>query len=110
MSVASVGYPVPPMLFPAELRGTVRQNDTASQPETKVKPHVIRSTTDDLQRISNALNRKLQFVVDHQSKEVIVKVIDINTDKVVREIPPEELQRLHKNLREAIGLLFDEMV
>jgi flagellar protein FlaG len=29
---------------------------------------------------------------------------------VIKELPPEELQRLHKNLKEAVGLLFDEMV
>jgi len=28
---------------------------------------------------------------------------------VIKELPPEELQRLHTNLNEAIGLLFDEM-
>jgi len=48
--------------------------------------------------------------VDHHSNEVIVKVIDKETDKVIKELPPEELQRLHRKLKEAIGLLFDEMV
>jgi len=110
MPVASVGYPVSPMPQPVDFRGTVKQNDTASQPETKIKPQVIRTKTEDLQKFSNAFNRKLRFVVDHNSNEVIVKVIDKNTDKVIREIPPEELQRLHRNLKEAIGLLFDEMV
>jgi len=41
---------------------------------------------------------------------VIVKVIDKETDKVIKELPPAELQRLHSNLKEAIGLLFNEMV
>jgi flagellar protein FlaG len=57
----------------------------------------------------NAINKKLQFVVDHRSNEVRIKVIDRETDKVIKVLPPEELQRLHTNLREAIGLLFDEM-
>nr|AGS53152.1 putative flagellin FlaG [uncultured bacterium contig00060] len=109
MSVASVGYvPVSPTPVPAEFHG-IRQN-TASQSEAKVKPQVIRTTTEDLQRISNAFNRKLQYVVDHNSNQVIVKVIDKETDKVIKELPPEELQRLHRNLKEAIGVLFDEMV
>jgi flagellar protein FlaG len=41
---------------------------------------------------------------------VIVKVIDKETDKVIKELPPEELQRLHRNLKEAAGHLFNEMV
>ena len=107
MSVASVGFPVSPVPHP-DVRVQAIRHET--QPEKKVKPQVHHSTTADLERIGLVFNRKLQFVVDHRSNEVIVKVIDKETDKVIKELPPEELQRLHSNLREAIGLLFDEMV
>jgi len=108
MSVASVGFnTVSPMLFPEQER-TVRQ--PAEQPEKKAKPQVHNSTTADLEKIGLVFNKKLQFVVDHSSNEVIIKVIDKETDKVIKELPPEELQRLHSNLKEAIGLLFDEKV
>jgi len=86
---------------------TVRQD---TQPEKKVKPQVIETTAANLQRLGDAFNKKLRFEVDHNSNQVIVKVIDKATDKVIKELPPEELQRLHSNLKEAIGLLFDEMV
>jgi flagellar protein FlaG len=64
----------------------------------------------DLERISLAFNKKLRFSIDHQTDEVIVKVIDPETDKVIKVLPPEELQRLHRQLKEMIGLLFDEIV
>jgi flagellar protein FlaG len=64
----------------------------------------------DLERIGMAFNKKLQFVVDHQSNQVTVKVIDRETDKVIKVLPPEELQRLHSKLKETIGFLFDERV
>ncbi|MDR0602613.1 MAG: flagellar protein FlaG [Treponema sp.] len=70
----------------------------------------IQRTVADLERISLAFNKKLQFVVDHQSHEVTVKVIDAATDKVIKVLPPEELQRLHNKIRETIGFLFDESV
>jgi len=107
MTIANVGYnPVSPL--PAA--------DSRTQPakqEVKTKPQDTQSTRSqalDLQRIGNSLNKKLQFVVDHSSNEVIVKVIDKETDKVIKELPPKELQRLHSNIKEAIGLLFNEMV
>ena len=53
-------------------------------------------------------NRRLQFVVDHDSNDVIVKVIDNTTDEVVRVLPPEELQRLYKGTGE--GSLLSERV
>jgi len=64
----------------------------------------------DIESVSRAFNKKLQFVVDHRSNEVIVKVVDKETDKVIKVIPPEELQRLHKKLKETIGFLFNERV
>jgi flagellar protein FlaG len=76
--------------------------------EPKTRP--IDSVAADLERISLTFNKKLQFVVDHRSNEITVKVIDRETDKVIKELPPEELQRLHSKLRETIGLLFDERV
>jgi len=110
MSVASVQYStVTPIPVSGDLRAqAARQLEI--KPENKVKPQVIHSTASDVQMISHALNRKLQFVVDQTSNQVIVKVIDKDTDKVIKELPPEELQRLHSNLKKAIGVLFDQMV
>lgn len=38
-------------------------------------------------------NCYIQFIVDHESKEVTAKVIDRASGEVVRTIPPEELAR-----------------
>jgi len=108
MSVASVGFNPVTSMPVHEQEQPAKQ--TLKQPEKKAKPQFSNSTTADLEKIGLVFNRKLQFVVDHSSNQVIIKVIDKETDKVIKEIPPEELQRLHSNLKEAIGLLFDEMV
>jgi flagellar protein FlaG len=70
----------------------------------------IHSVAADIAKISQTFNKKLQFIVDHQSNQVIVKVIDKATDKVIKVLPPEELQRLHRKLKETIGFLFNEQV
>ncbi|MDR1107984.1 MAG: flagellar protein FlaG [Spirochaetaceae bacterium] len=70
----------------------------------------IKATTADLERISLAFNKKLRFMVDHESHEIMVKVIDPETDKVIKVLPPEELQRLHEKIRETLGFLFDERI
>lgn len=73
-------------------------------------PQLLNAAVADLEHISLAFNKRLKFVVDHESNEVTVKVIDGETDKVIKILPPEELQRLHNKIREAIGFLFDERV
>jgi len=73
-------------------------------------PVDIKTTARDLEYVGNTFNRRLKFVIDNESKEVIVKVIDSETDKVIKVLPPEELQRLHQRIEETFGFLFDQRV
>jgi flagellar protein FlaG len=70
----------------------------------------LEKTTADIQHISLVFNSRLKFVIDHESNEILIKVIDNETDKVIKVLPPEELQRLHSRIRETMGFLFDRMV
>ncbi len=63
-----------------------------------------------LQEALRLFNRRLKFSVNEEINRVVVKVIDGATDKVIKEIPPEEIQRLVARLKETLGLLFDETI
>jgi len=76
----------------------------------KKEPADLVTTTNDLEKVSLAFNKKLRFEVNRELEQVVVKVIDPETDKVIKELPPEELQRLHLKIKEMMGLLFDERV
>ncbi|MDR0451258.1 MAG: flagellar protein FlaG [Treponema sp.] len=80
-----------------------------AKPPAEKKHQEINIAAENIEKVSLAFNKKLKFVVDYQSHEVTVKVIDGETDKVIKVLPPEELQRLHSRIRETIGFLFDEM-
>lgn len=87
----------------------VRQQFEASLAETEQPTtEQIEQYLRELQTISSALNRRLRFDYNEQLEQLVVKVIDASTDKVIKELPPEELQRVHVRIREAIGLLIDE--
>jgi flagellar protein FlaG len=83
---------------------------TAKENVTEVK--VL--TENDLAKLIEALekgiqqfNRHLKFDINKEINRIVVKVIDKDTDKVIKEIPPAEIQNLILKIREAIGLLFD---
>lgn len=71
-------------------------------------PEDLKTMIRDLQRVSEAFNRRLSFSMNEKLGRVVVKVIDNDTDKVVREIPPVELQHCYERIREVLGLLFDK--
>lgn len=60
--------------------------------------------------IPDVLNRKLSYSVNKELNQVVVKVIDSKTDKVIRVIPSEALLKLHSRMKEVIGLIFDEEI
>ena len=66
---------------------------------------------DAIKRLKHAgdiFNRRLDFRIDEATKRIVVKVIDTETDKVIKEIPPEQLIKLAAKIQEMIGLLVDE--
>jgi flagellar protein FlaG len=58
----------------------------------------------------NSTNSSLQFSVDDNSQELVVKVVDRDSGKVIRQIPPESIVRLRASLKEMTGLLIEKKV
>lgn len=71
-------------------------------------PSDMESALKGLEQAGAIFNRRLSFSLNTKLDSVVVKVIDTDTDKVVREIPPAEIQRCYERLREVVGRLLDE--
>ena len=98
----------PPLL--GEQKFSAEQIEASLQGMKKPPVPDLKQTASELEHISLAFNRRMKFMIDENSREIIIKVIDNETDKVIKVLPPEELQRLHSRIREAMGFLFDRMV
>lgn len=83
------------------------RNDSQNAPANEA---TVRKIVEQIQSIANMFDRKLQFQINRELNDVIVKVIDSRTDKVIREIPSAEIQKLQLRIKETLGLLFDESI
>jgi len=54
--------------------------------------------------------RGLRFSIDDDSGRTIVRVIDTENDKVIRQIPSEEMLAVIRNISDIAGKIFDEVV
>ncbi len=54
-----------------------------------------------------SVQRNLDFSVDDTSGEVVIKVVDTESGKLVRQIPSEEALRLSEQLEELRSLMFE---
>jgi flagellar protein FlaG len=53
-------------------------------------------------------NRRFEYSVHEQTKTLMIKVINSDTDEIIREIPPEKILDLIAKLWELAGLIVDE--
>ncbi len=63
----------------------------------------VRGAVKDLNTAVQNSQRAIQFSVDDESGNVIIKVVDAETDEIIRQIPPEEVVRLAKRMEESVG-------
>ncbi len=96
---------------PVNVNRAAESDDIQAETEQKViYPNEISKAVEQIQRLGDMFDRKLQFQVNKDINQIVIKVIDANTDKVIREIPSVEIQRLQARIRETVGLLFDETI
>jgi uncharacterized FlaG/YvyC family protein len=58
-------------------------------------------------RLPESLTAHVALSVDHETKMVIGTVVDTQSGKILRQIPSEEMVRLIRATREALGPLVD---
>lgn len=82
----------------------------STQENTGITSAEIKDAIDKLEKTSSIFNKRIRLYVNKKINRIVIKVIDRNTDKVIREIPPEEIQKLIARISETIGLLVDKKV
>jgi flagellar protein FlaG len=83
------------------------QHEQEAEDRLEELHNAVRNVSGYVQNIT----RQLNFSIDEQLGETVVRVIDENTGDVIRQIPSEDMLQLSKNLaeikeRQAKGLLF----
>jgi flagellar protein FlaG len=83
---------------------SVVQSIEANMAQTKADVQQLQQLSDQV------MGRRLQFSVNKELNSVIIRVVDPSTNKVLKEIPSEDMQRIKINMRKTMGLLFDQMI
>lgn len=103
-----------PPVQEANAAKTVRQTEQKAenqsvqqfQPVEQEKQEPLENVVSDINSMVQDLTRELQFKVDEESGETVVRVIDKATDELIRQIPAEEILELRKRLEEMRGVIF----
>lgn len=91
-----------------EVTKEAQQKEKYIEEAEQVSDAFIMKAIDKVNHTFEMQKRSLRFQIHERTNEVIVKVIDSETEEVIREIPPEKLLDMFANMLELAGLLVDE--
>lgn len=114
MNVDTIGSPggiVQQPLKSAELidsdrksRNTVNTEPQASANNPKIQPEEL---LDQIKAITEDGLYSVRFEKDESSSELVVKIVDNESQEVIRQIPPEELLNFKATFAELVGNIVD---
>ncbi|MCK9444123.1 MAG: flagellar protein FlaG [Tissierellaceae bacterium] len=55
-------------------------------------------------------DRRFEFSIHDATRQIMVKIIDVNTDEVIRELPPEKILDMVAALWEVAGIIVDRKI
>ena len=65
----------------------------------------VEAAINDVNKALTAINATLQFEIDPETKMTVIKVVDADTNTVLRQIPNQEILDIAQALDRAQGLL-----
>jgi flagellar protein FlaG len=116
MNIQTLGSPVASRLDERTLPALDQQK---AQPSRAVKsadtldaaPPSREQVSDAVRKINEGMaasSQSLEFAIDDDSKEIVVKIIDQGTREVVRQIPSVEALEIAKSIDKMRGLLISQ--
>ncbi len=94
-----------PQALPGNRQPEVSRQEQSGK-DREVNSKELEGTVSDLNELVQRMRRELQFSVEEDSGQTIVKVVDLETDEVIRQIPPEAVVELRKRLAETADAIF----
>ena len=92
-----------PRLF--EVSGREEMEKSLSAEKMK---ELVRETTNSLNEMSSLLKYGIRFAYDDQVSEMLVNVIEKDTNRVIRQVPSKEILAMRAKMAEMVGLLVDQ--
>ena len=85
--------------------------DNKVQSSEEFKASEINNLVSSANQLVDAVsNNKVNFLYDESKDQHVVLVKDIDTNEVIREIPPKEMLDLLKNLEDITGIIYDNKI
>lgn len=86
---------------------SAREQDLPPARESSLPPaeNELENVTSDMNKYVQTMQRDLHFSVDEESGETVIKVVESESQRLVRTIPSEEFLHASKEFNGSVGML-----
>ena len=88
----------------------VDEKSAKSVVENQLGKSQLNKYAEKLSKVMEILNHSIRFSVDDESDRMIIRIVNSETNEVIRQIPPKEMLQLMHRLDQLAGLMLDEKV
>jgi len=67
-----------------------------------------RARAPEAPKVSSAGEIGLVFELNKENRELIIKIVDRETRQIIRQIPPEDVQRMRATMQAILGVVLDQ--
>lgn len=97
----------------AQTQQSQQSQSTSPLPESKLPQNTVpeqevKQAVEQIQETVNNLAQNLQFSIDEDTGKTVVKILDSQTQEVIRQFPSEEAIAIARTLDKVQGLLFND--
>ncbi len=93
-----------------KLQREVDQQVQDAQEKRDVKPEELQKLIEEVKKKFDMLSKYLKIDIDQELEIPVVKIMERDTNRVIRQIPPDYLLELMKRIDQLLGLLVEREV
>lgn len=88
------------------------EHETVAAPQAPVetgdiKPEQVKEAVQQIEQFTQTLAQNLKFSIDEETGKTVVKIVDVQTQEVIRQMPSEEALSIARTLGKIQGVLFN---
>lgn len=93
-----------------QIEGQGKQEQPTGQEREQISRKELDQIATGLENYLSSTGRKLSFHIHEESDQLQVNVIDQDTDKVIKQIPPDEILELAASIEKTVGIFLDKIL
>jgi flagellar protein FlaG len=69
---------------------------------------IVADTVDFFNKFVREVQVDLRYNIDDKTGEIVIKLFEKGTDKLIRQIPPEGILNLKQRINDLLGIIYDK--